>query len=265
MVPALLLLLLQAPVPDLAALAEKTRPAVVKLVARDASGDELGSGTGFFVSAGGRIVTNHHVVRGAPHLAAILEGDREVRILGVLADDEEGDLAVLQAEEGRYPALELEDGRDPRVGEPVAVIGSPVGLAGTLSTGIVAALRAEGADLGPYGKAPSWQLQISAPISPGSSGSPVLAADGKVVGVAVGLISVGQALNFAIPAKRARALLATIAADARPRPLAEVARGARKVGRNLAVSGAVFLLLGAGAWMVLRRPGRSSPAARHDA
>ncbi|HYD42404.1 MAG TPA: trypsin-like peptidase domain-containing protein [Anaeromyxobacter sp.] len=266
MVPALLLLVVaQAPAPDLAALAEKTRPAVVKLVARDAFGNELGNGTGFFVSASGRILTNHHVVRGAPNLVAILEGKREVRILGVLADDEESDLAVLQAEDGRYPVLQLEEGRDPRVGEQVAVIGSPIGLAGTLSTGIVAAVRAEGADLGPYGKAPSWQLQISAAISPGSSGSPVLAEDGKVVGVAVGLISVGQALNFAIPAKRARALLATIAPDARPRPLVDVARGARKVGRNLAVSAAIFLLLGVGAWLALRRPGRSSPAARHDA
>lgn len=266
MSPALLLLLIsQAPAADLAALAERTRPAVVKLVARDAAGNELGNGTGFFVSAGGRIVTNHHVVRGAPNLVAILEGSREVRILGVLADDAESDLAVLQAEAGQYPILRLEDGRDPRVGEPVAVIGSPIGLAGTLSTGIVAAVREEGPDLGAHGKAPSWTLQISAPISPGSSGSPVLAEDGRVVGVAVGLISVGQALNFAIPAKRVRELLSTIAADARPRPLAEVARGASKLGRNLAVSAVVFLLLGAGAWIALRRPGRPAPAARHDA
>lgn len=260
--PALLLVLAQAP--DLAALAEKTRPAVVKLVAEDAFGNAVGNGTGFFVGADGRIVTNHHVVAGAPNLVAILEGKRRVRILGVLAEDAENDLAVLQALRGDYPTLRLEEGRDPKVGEPVAVIGSPIGLEGTLSTGIVAAIREEGADLGSFGKVSSWQLQITAPISPGSSGSPVLAEDGKVVGVAVGVLTAGQALNFAIPAKRVRALLATIDADARPRPLSGRAVQASRVGRNLAVSAGVFLALGAAAWLALRRP-RPARVARPDA
>jgi S1-C subfamily serine protease len=262
LVAPLLLLAFQAP--DLAALAEATRPAVVKLVAEDALGNEEGNGTGFFVSRDGRIVTNHHVVRGAPNLVALLEGKRRVRVLGVLAQDEENDLAVLQAAPGEYPSLRLEEERDPRVGEPVAVIGSPIGLEGTLSTGIVAAIREEGADLGAFGKVTSWQLQITAPISPGSSGSPVLAEDGKVIGVAVGVVTAGQALNFAIPAKKARALLATIGADARPRPLAGPASPSRRVGRNLAVSAGVFLLLLVAAWTVLRRP-RTVPRFRHDA
>lgn len=260
--PALLLLLLQAP--DLAALAEKTRPAVVKLTAEDALGNEVGNGTGFFVTGDGRIVTNHHVVHGVPKLVALLEGGRRVEVVGVLAQDEENDLAVLQAAPGEYPFLRLEDGRDPRVGEPVAVIGSPIGLEGTLSTGIVAAIRAEGADLGALGRVTSWQLQITAPISPGSSGSPVLEENGKVIGVAVGVLTVGQALNFAIPAKKASALLATVGPDARPRPLGGAAAEGRRVGRNVAISAAVFLILAIGAWAVLRRP-PAAPRFRHDA
>ncbi len=257
--PALLLLLVQAP--DLAALAEKARPAVVKLAAEDVLGNEVGNGTGFFVSADGRILTNHHVIQGEPKLVALLEGKRRVAILGVLADDEENDLAVLQAAPGSYPMLSLEAGRDARVGESVAVIGSPIGWAGTLSNGIVSATREEGADfddLG-FGKRPSWQIQISAPISPGSSGSPVLAEDGKVLGVAVGRDFRGQALNFAIPAKKGLALLASIPPGAKPRPLSAAVAPPSRTARNLAISAGVFLLLAGVAWIVLRRP-RAGPA-----
>jgi S1-C subfamily serine protease len=260
MLPALLLLAVQAP--DLAALAEKTRPAVVKLVAEDAAGNEVGNGTGFFVAADGRLVTNHHVIAATPGLTALLDGKRRARILGVLADDEADDLAVLQVEPGSYPFLTLEGGREPRVGEPVAVIGSPIGWEGTLSNGIVAAIRTDGADFGSDGKEASWQLQITAPISPGSSGSPVMAEDGKVLGIAVGVDLRGQALNFAIPAKKAVKLLATIDADARPRPLSSAAAPPSRLRRNLAISAGVFLLLGAAAFVALRRSSPPHPVRR---
>ena len=86
-------------------------------------------------------------------------------------------------------------------GTRLAVIGSPLGLEGSVSEGIVSAVR----ELSAGGRL----VQISAAISPGSSGSPVLNAEGKVIGIATALIPFGQSLNFAVPVEAASALLAT--------------------------------------------------------
>ena len=247
---AMLALLLGAP--DLALLSARTQPAVVKLVAEDARGHEASSGTGFFVSADGRIVTNHHVIDGTSRLVAHLQGGRKVAVAGVLARDEDSDLAVLQAETGTYPFLTLGGIEKLAVGTPVAVIGSPVGLEGTLSTGIVSALRERGAEVHGH-QLESWRVQITAPISPGSSGSPVLTEDGRVVAVAVGNVGGGQGLNFAIPADLAATLLAGVKPGAQPESLAGSA-----LLRNLAISAAFFLGIGVAFWLNRR------PAQRRD-
>ena len=158
-----------------------------------------GSGSGFAVAhdAGSTVlVTNFHVVA-----RTYLNGGRAVDVRranlsfeGTITDaSESNDLAVITVPE-RLPILELV-GRRPTIGEPVLVLGSPLGLGGTVTSGIVSAFRAEdGLDY----------LQFSAPISPGNSGGPVVNTRGEVVGVAVAkLIGQGaEGLGFAIPTTR---------------------------------------------------------------
>ena len=174
---------------DLTTLARNARPTVVLIVGFDANGKVAKSGSGFFISRGGRIVTNWHVVDGIASAAAKTESGAIYRIAGVLAYSIHLDLAVLKAEADGVPFLPIENSETPEAGTKIAVIGSPLALEGTLSEGIVSAAR--------KGEEGTW-IQMTAPVSPGSSGSPVLNNHGRVVGVAT-LNSDGryQNLNFA--------------------------------------------------------------------
>lgn len=230
---------------ELPELAEKTKPSVVHLEVIDASGDVKGSGTGFYV-AKGRVVTNHHVVQDAAGVRAKLTDGRAVDVVGVLANDPERDLAILQlpADASEPAPLPLGDSEKLRQGDEVVVIGSPRGLAGTLSVGIISALRGEGlegeADDGHTTR--SWAIQITAAISPGSSGSPIMTRDGQVVAVAVGILAGGANIGFGIPINEAKALLSKLGPDAKPQPFATEEES--DVTRNLIISGVFFGLLG---------------------
>lgn len=184
---------------DLPALVRKARPAVVLLTLIDAQGKETGAGTGFFVTADGKIITNWHVAKEADAMVARLEDGSTVSVRGVLAVSPQDDLALLQADTKPASHLVFASPSAVEVGSRIAVIGSPLGLEGTLSDGIVSAKRK-------LGGAFNW-IQITAPISPGSSGSPVLNAEGQVVGVATMHLKNGQALNFAAPGEAAKGLL----------------------------------------------------------
>ncbi|MCP3140757.1 S1C family serine protease [Pyxidicoccus xibeiensis] len=180
--------------PDLVKVAGR---AVVSLQTYDAQGTQLGLGSGFLVEKG-RVVTNAHVLEGAARVEVY---DFEDNLLGT-ADYAESlssriDLAVLPAMPNTPGALRLA-ASEPPVGESIIVIGAPQGLTNTVSTGIVSAFRDH------EGK--RW-MQISAPISQGSSGGPVLNQQGEVVGVSVAVLRDGQNLNFAVPGRNVRALL----------------------------------------------------------
>jgi tetratricopeptide (TPR) repeat protein len=116
-------------------------------------------------------------------------------VKGVLAVDAEGDIAVLKVEAppNQIRPLAL-DRTSPQEGESVVVIGNPFGLEGSVTNGIVSAVR----DIPTFGRI----IQITAPISPGSSGSPVVNMQGQVIGVATLQITGGQSVNFAIPSER---------------------------------------------------------------
>lgn len=189
-----------ADAPDLPTLARKSRPAVYLIAVLDENGKTTGSGTGFVISPDGLLVTNAHVIEGAKTMIAKAENGGLFPIRKVLAVDSSNDLALLQMEGKDLPYLPLAPHGLAEAGSRIAVMGSPLGLEGTLSEGIISARRS----------LPGQKrevLQISAPISPGSSGSPVLDSQGRVVGVASFLIMEGQSLNFASPVEKITPLL----------------------------------------------------------
>jgi S1-C subfamily serine protease len=252
---------LRAQALELPELAELAKPSVVLLTISDAKDAKAALGTGFFVTKDGRIVTNHHVIDGASKVTATMSDGHDVKIVGILADDPANDIAVLQAVPGDYPPLTLGATTGLRMGDEIAIVGSPLGLSGTLSTGIVSALRESGPpsplEDSNDDTVASWRLQVSAAISPGSSGSPILNRAGEAVAVAVGQLLGGQGLNFGIPIEIPKRILADIAPNAAPKPFA--AHTSSAVVRNLEISGAVFgaPYLGYLVFAARRRRGRS--------
>jgi S1-C subfamily serine protease len=116
-------------------------------------------------------------------------------VKSVLAVDAEGDLALLKVDAPPNLVRPLSlDRTSPQEGESIVVIGNPFGLEGSVTNGIVSAVR----DIPGFGRI----IQITAPISPGSSGSPVVNMQGQVIGVATLQVAGGQSVNFAIPSER---------------------------------------------------------------
>jgi S1-C subfamily serine protease len=226
--------------PELAALA---KPSVVLLQVSDMSHEKAGVGTGFFVSKDGRVITNHHVIDGATRVVAVLPDGRTIDILGILADDEARDIAILQAAAGDYTPLTLGTSTALRMGDEIAIVGSPLGLSGSLSSGIVSAVRESGPKTA-FGdskdeRLASWGLQVTAAISPGSSGSPILLRSGEVVAVAVGRINGGEGLNFGIPIEVPKAMMDGVPPGAKPKAFTRGGDG-NKTLQNLGISAAVF-------------------------
>ena len=245
---AVLLLAPSAFAGTLQELAAKAKLSVVLLTISDSSGRKVGTGTGFFISSDGRVATNHHVIAGAAKVTASLSDGRKIDALGVLAEDEEKDLAILQLPGEGFPALTLGESRTLRAGDEIVVFGSPMGLSGTLSAGIVSAIRDEHAleaekdDEDPPGKkersTKSWGIQVTAAISPGSSGSPIMTQTGEVVAVAVGRLVGGENLNFGIPVEELKTLLLRAGPGAKPKAFAQAASS--DVRMNLIISAAFF-------------------------
>jgi len=176
---------------DLPAIHAATIPAVVKVSALNSKGDVIKSGTGFLIEDG-MIVTNYHVVEGATDVRITMSDGSDSDCRKIVALDRMRDLAIFVPETPPAKALRISDGSGPSEGERVAVIGNPLGLDGTLSDGIVSANRTDGNGVN--------IIQITAPISRGSSGSPVVNSRGEVLGIATMIFSGGQNLNFAVSA-----------------------------------------------------------------
>lgn len=204
---------------DLVELARHVQGSVVSLKVMDRFGGKLGEGSGFYVSGEGWIATNRHVVdEGSEILAKQADGATR-RIEGILAVDEVNDLAILQAASADAPlpaALRLADSSVVETGLRVVVLGNPLGLSGTLSEGLVSAIRDDPSEL-PEGHGKLFQ--ISAAISFGSSGSPVMTYDGEVIGVVVSTYVGGQNLNFAVPSEALAELMRGIGPGTVVRPL----------------------------------------------
>ena len=185
---------------SLPAVVKRVKPAVVAIATYDASGEALMTGSGFFLRPG-QVVTNLHVVRGAVR-AEIKTLDGKGRVFpvnGSLAIDEEGDLALLSVDTPTERSTELAS-ELPDEGEPIFVIGNPLKLEGSVSDGIVSAVR----------EVPNSYriIQITAPISHGNSGSPVFNMKGQVLGVVTVKVTNGQNINLALAAARVAELKA---------------------------------------------------------
>ena len=175
-------------------LVRRIKPSAVAIETFDSRGEKLSRGSGFFIAVD-RVVTNRHVIDNAFRAEVHSYNGSVYPVRGVIAVDAEGDLALLRVE---APANQVRplllDKTSPQEGESVVVIGNPFGLEGSVTNGIVSAVR----DIPTFGRI----IQITAPISPGSSGSPVVNMQGQVIGVATLQITGGQSVNFAIPSER---------------------------------------------------------------
>lgn len=177
---------------DLVAQNEK---AIFSIFTYDDFGVPSGSGTGFFISSQGIGISNFHVLGGAANAIIKTNDEKTYKIIEILESNESADLIKFKVEnkDGRtFPFLSKKT-TPLQKGEDIFVIGNPHGFESTVSEGIVSSIReTEGYE---------EVIQITAPISPGSSGSPVMTSDGKVVAVATFQYTEGQNLNFAVAAK----------------------------------------------------------------
>jgi len=170
--------------------AKKIFPSTVLIVTEDNQGVILGYGSGFLVKEN-IIVTNHHVINGASNgYVKFINEDEIYDIEGVLAHNENRDLAVLQISFSGKSNFISYATSPPEIGEEIYALGNPMGLEGTFSDGIVSGIRN-------YDEATLFQ--ITAPISPGNSGGPVVNSKSQLIGVATSFLAGGQNLNFAVP------------------------------------------------------------------
>ena len=176
---------------DLKELVGSVQHAVVTVINYDLDGDISSIGSGFFISSSGVLLTNLHVLEGAYSAEIQTHDGSRYPVATVLAKSQVVDLVKVRVEipAGRSTPVRLAT-QAPAIADRIFVVGSPMGLAQTVSEGIISAVRTI-----PGG---GNVLQLTAPISQGSSGGPVLNHSGEVVGVVTFQASKGQNLNFAI-------------------------------------------------------------------
>ncbi len=188
------------------------------------------AGSGVCVDPDGYILTNAHVVKGAGRVHVVLPPEEpggngkngsivrprgqkiEARVIGI---DQETDLALLAIDEKNLPTVPFGDSDDLRTGELVLAIGSPMGLGGSVSLGVVSAL---GRQRGP--EDPMVYIQTDAPINPGHSGGPLVDTQGRLVGINTFILSHSggsEGIGFAVPSNIARAVYEQLRKNGRVR------------------------------------------------
>ncbi|MFC3147051.1 DegQ family serine endoprotease [Piscinibacterium candidicorallinum] len=163
---------------------------------RGGNQDEVprGVGSGFFISADGFILTNHHVVNGADEIYVTLTDKRELKAR-IIGSDERTDVALIKVEGTGFPRLPIGDPGKLRKGEWVMAIGSPFGLENTVTAGVVSAKSRDTGDFLPF-------IQTDVAVNPGNSGGPLLNTRGEVVGINSQIFTRSggyQGISFAIP------------------------------------------------------------------
>jgi serine protease Do len=157
---------------------------------------QMSSGSGFFISPDGYIVTNNHVIENAEDIKVELKDGKELKAV-LVGRDEATDLAVIRVEGHDYPYVNFEDRAKPRVGDWVLAVGNPYDLGGTATAGIVSAYNRD------IGEKFVNYIQIDAPINRGNSGGPTFDTYGRVIGVNTAIFSPSGGsvgIGFDIPA-----------------------------------------------------------------
>jgi S1-C subfamily serine protease len=187
---------------DIPAISREANGSIVSIVMSDKDGHPIAQGSGFIISKDGRVVTNYHVIRNGRSALVKMPNGAFFTVDGVLASDKIRDVAVIAAHGSDFRTLTLGDSDRLQVGEEVVAIGNPLSLESTVSNGIVSAIRTVEDEGGKF-------VQITAPISPGSSGGPLFNMAGQVVGITTSHLVGGQNLNFAIPINDVKIMLRT--------------------------------------------------------
>jgi S1-C subfamily serine protease len=178
------------------AIYDKAAPSVVLITCVDSKG-QLSRGSGVILRADGIIATNHHVISDAVSARIQLSNGDIYDDVSVIDIDERKDIIVLKIKAINLPILELADSDSLKIGATVYVIGAPRGLSGSISSGIISSLRVASEvspDLSGF-----RVIQFTAPISHGSSGSPLIDEFGRLVGLAFASRVDGQSINLAVP------------------------------------------------------------------
>jgi len=187
---------------NLTQLVNKIRPAVVTILVYDVNHQVTSIGSGFFIDKSGHLITNYHVLDGSYAADVRTSDGKTYPIKLVVADNKSADLVKVLVD---IPRKEIEwitvSKNLPAIAEQILVVGSPMGLEQTVSEGIVSSIR-EIPAVGDF-------FQMSAPISPGSSGSPVINLKGQAIGVATFQFLRGQNLNFAVAGESVKKLKPT--------------------------------------------------------
>jgi hypothetical protein len=174
---------------EISEIASRCSPAVVSIAAWDRSGKEIGAGSGFIISDDGFIVTSFHVLESAyKAMVEIKEG--EFQEAAFIKGIPSLDIAVLKIDAQSLPFLSIGDSERLVKGQSVVVLGNPAGFERSISEGIISAIRS---------KDNMKIIQMTAPVSMGSSGGPVINEFGEVVGITTLASFKAQNLNFAIP------------------------------------------------------------------
>ena len=202
------------PARSIPGVAAQVLPSVVQIKVETAEGEATGSG--FVLDDEGLLVTNNHVVEGAQGDVAVSFSDGESATAEVVGTSASYDIAVLRIDARNLPALDLGNSDSVVVGDPVVAIGSPLGLSGTVTSGIVSAKNrpvTAGSEGGSSDSAYINAIQTDAAINPGNSGGPLVNLEGEVVGVNSAIATVGGSLTgeggnigvgFAIPINQVR-------------------------------------------------------------
>ena len=207
---------LDRPAGSVAALAARLTPSVVNISVSSPMGQATGSG--FVIRSNGYILTNHHVVAGVGDNATITVdfADGSSAPGKVVGSNSAYDLAVVKVDRTGLPAVTLGNSDSVVVGDPVIAIGSPLGLQGTVTSGIVSALNrpvTAGDTSGGASMSYINAIQTDAAINPGNSGGPLIDSRGAVIGVNSAIASLGSGfgsesgsigLGFAIPVNQAK-------------------------------------------------------------
>lgn len=213
---------------DWSSVVRRVAPSVVTVIAYTSERESLG--TGFYISSDGKVATNLHVLGDAARIVIRHENGRTFTVQRVLVQDHQTDLAILQTSNRSAHPLTLGDSDKVQRGQEICVIGSALGvLEGSITTGIVSGVRNfDGLRT----------IQVSAPISPGNSGSPVLNRRGEVIGITNASLIEGQNLNLAVTINYLKRLMGTL----RPASTSKASAPAKRfIGKRVVVRNSVEL------------------------